>query len=105
MTTSVFAQLKPTIVHLCASTDLLASSAVRQLKNRHGTLRVMRSIPVVDDESIAIAESYDGIAESDNKGATAGVDSKTKTDKADGSHTKDLRKVKQFVDRAKSLLR
>jgi hypothetical protein len=33
----------------------------------------------------------------------AGVDSKTKTDKDDGSHTKDLQKVKRFVDRAKSL--
>jgi phosphoribosylanthranilate isomerase len=33
----------------------------------------------------------------------AGVDSKTRTDKNDGSHSKDLQKVKQFVDRAKSL--
>jgi phosphoribosylanthranilate isomerase len=33
----------------------------------------------------------------------AGVDSKTKTDKDDGSHTKDLQRVKQFVARAKSL--
>jgi phosphoribosylanthranilate isomerase len=32
----------------------------------------------------------------------AGVDSKTKTDKDDGGHTKDLQKVKQFVARAKS---
>ena len=32
----------------------------------------------------------------------AGVDSKTKTDKDDGSHRKDLQKVKQFVERAKA---
>jgi phosphoribosylanthranilate isomerase len=32
----------------------------------------------------------------------AGVDSKTKTDKDDGSHGKDLEKVKQFVSRAKT---
>ena len=31
----------------------------------------------------------------------AGVDSKTKTDKGDGSHTKDLEKVRQFVSLAK----
>ena len=31
----------------------------------------------------------------------AGVDSKTRTDKEDGSHTKDLEKVKQFVSEAK----
>ena len=32
----------------------------------------------------------------------AGVDSKTKTDKDDGSHTKDLLKVGQFIVRARS---
>jgi hypothetical protein len=32
----------------------------------------------------------------------AGVDSKTKTDKDDGSHTKDLQKIGRFVARAKS---
>src|ERR1700756_547096 len=110
---------------------------------------VMRSIPVVGDESITIAQSYDGIADmllldSHRPGDVqigalgvthswqidraivesvripviiagglgpdnvidaitavrpAGVDSKTKTDKDDGSHTKDLQKVKRFVDR------
>jgi len=125
---------------------------VRELKNECGPLTVMRSIPVVGDESIAIAKSYDGIAdmllldshrpgdgqigalgvthswELDSKivqsvripaiiagglGADnvvdairvvqpAGVDSKTKTDKDDGSHTKNLQKVSRFVARAKS---
>jgi phosphoribosylanthranilate isomerase len=32
----------------------------------------------------------------------AGVDSKTKTDKSDGSHTKDLGRVARFVALAKS---
>jgi len=114
---------------------------------------VMRSIPVFDDKSIAVARGYDGIADvllldshrpgdvqigalgvthswdidrrivesvgipvivagglgPDNviDAITAvrpmGVDSKTKTDKDDGSHTKDLQKVKRFVVRAKSL--
>jgi phosphoribosylanthranilate isomerase len=31
----------------------------------------------------------------------AGVDSKTRTDKSDGSHTKDLEKVREFVSVAK----
>jgi phosphoribosylanthranilate isomerase len=112
----------------------------------------MRSIPVVGEESIAIARSYDDIADmllldshqpgdrqigalgithnweidrkivgsvnipviiagglgSDNVAGAiravrpAGVDSKTKTDRDDGSHTKDLQKVRQFVARAKS---
>jgi len=149
----IILELKPAIVHLGASSDLLTASAVQQLKQRYGTLTVMRSIPIVDDESIAIARSYDGVAdillldshrpgdvqigalgvthswEIDRKIVEsvripviiagglgpdnvvdairvvrpAGVDSKTKTDKDDGSHTKDLQKVKRFVARAKSL--
>jgi phosphoribosylanthranilate isomerase len=149
----IISELKPAIMHLGASTDLLTSSAVQQLKKRCGTLTVMRSIPVVGDESVAIAHSYDGIADlllldshragdvqigalglthsweldrkivqsvripviiagglgPDNvadairKVRPAGVDSKTKTDKDDGSHSKDLQKVKRFLARAKSL--
>ena len=149
----VVSELKPAILHLGASTDLLAPSVVQQLKKERGTLSVMRSIPVFDDKSIAVARGYDGIADvllldshrpgdvqigalgvthswdidrrivesvgipvivagglgPDNviDAITAvrpmGVDSKTKTDKDDGSHTKDLQKVKRFVARAKSL--
>ena len=56
-------ELKPAIVHLGASTDLLTPSTVRDLKKQCGPITVMRSIPVVSDESIAIAKSYDGIAD------------------------------------------
>ena len=59
----IISELKPAIVHLGASSDLLTASAVQQLKQRCGTLTVMRSIPIVDDESIAIARSYDGVAD------------------------------------------
>jgi phosphoribosylanthranilate isomerase len=148
----VIAELKPAILHLGASTDLLTSSTVQDLKKQCGPLTVMRSIPVVGDESIAIAKSYDGIADmllldshrpgdrqigalgithsweidrkivesahlpviiagglgpdnvmdAINAVRPAGTDSKTKTDKDDGGHSKDLQKVKQFVERAKS---
>jgi phosphoribosylanthranilate isomerase len=144
-------RLKPAILHLGASTDLLEPPVVQHLKKRCGPLFVMRSIPVVDHESIVIAKSYDGIADmllldshhpGDRQigalGVThnweidrrivesvtipviiagglgpdnvlnaikavqpAGVDSKTRTDKDDGSHSKDLQKVGQFVVRAK----
>jgi phosphoribosylanthranilate isomerase len=56
-------QLSPAIVHLGASTDLLAASAVQRLKQRYPSLTVMRSIPIFGDESITIAKSYDGIAD------------------------------------------
>ena len=144
-------QLKPAIVHLGASTDLLGCSAVRQLKERLSPVTMMRSIPVIGEESIALAQSYDAVADllllDSHKpgdvqigalGVThswvidrriiesanipviiagglgpanvadaiktvrpAGVDSKTRTDKEDGSHTKDLEKVKQFVSESK----
>jgi phosphoribosylanthranilate isomerase len=148
----IISELSPDILHLGASTDLLTPSAVQILKNRHPALMVMRSIPVVGNESIPLAQSYDGIADmllldSHRRGDAqigalgvthswdidrkivesiripvmiagglgpdnvveairsvrpAGVDSKTKTDKDDGSHTKDLRRVKDFVVRARS---
>jgi phosphoribosylanthranilate isomerase len=141
----VISELKPAILHLGASTNLLTPSTVQGLKKRCSPLTVMRSIPVVGDESIAIAKSYDGIADillldSHRRGdrqigalgvthsweidrkivesvripviiagglgpdnvmdairavQPAGVDSKTKTDKDDGSHTKDLQKVRR----------
>jgi phosphoribosylanthranilate isomerase len=144
--------LRPPILHLGSSTDLLTPEHVWQLKKKFESLRIARSIPVVDEESISIAKSYDGIADMllldshkpgdrqigalgvthnwkhdreivesvhipaiiagglgpDNVVAAisavqpAGVDSKTKTDKDDSSHTKDLEKVKQFVSLAKS---
>ena len=149
----IVADLKPAILHLGAASHLLTPAGVRQLKKRYGAVTLMRSIPVVDEQSIAVARSYDGIADlllldSHRPGdlqigavgvthswqidrkivervgipviiagglgpdnvieaitavQPAGVDSKTRTDKDDGSHTKDLQKVKRFVDRAKSL--
>ena len=148
----IISHLDPAIVHLGASTDLLTPSAVQRLKERHDGLTVMRSIPVFDEASIAIAQSYDGIADMllldshrpgdvqigalgvthswdidrkivesvgvpviiagglgpDNVADAirvvrpAGVDSKTKTDKDDGSHTKDLQKVRRFVAQARA---
>jgi phosphoribosylanthranilate isomerase len=148
----VISELKPTILHLGTSTDLLTPSTVRELKKQCRSLTVMRSIPVVGEESIAIAKSYDGVAdmllldshragdrqigalgithswEIDRKIVEsvripaiiagglgpdnvidairavqpAGVDSKTKTDRNDGSHTKDLQKIRRFVTQAKS---
>jgi phosphoribosylanthranilate isomerase len=144
--------LRPSILHLGASTDLLTPEHVWQLKKKFEWLCIARSIPLVDKESISIAKRYDGIADillldshrpgdtqigalgvtynwkldreivervripviiagglgPDNVAAAinavrpAGVDSKTKTDKYDGSHTKDLEKVKQFASLAKS---
>jgi phosphoribosylanthranilate isomerase len=122
------------------------------LKAEFPQVSLMRSIPVVDESSIALARSYDGIADfllldsyksGDRQigalGVThswelerriiesvripaviagglgpenvqdairvarpAGVDSKTQTDRSDGTHTKDLLKVAAFVRAART---
>jgi phosphoribosylanthranilate isomerase len=119
------------------------SAQLLTLKAEFPQISLMRSIPVVDESSIALARSYDGIAdfllldssksgdrqigalgvthsweldyriiesvripviiagglgpenarEAIRSARPAGVDSKTKTDKSDWSHTKDLQKV------------
>jgi phosphoribosylanthranilate isomerase len=145
------AALLPDILHLGAAPQHLSPSQLRTLKAEFPKVSLMRSIPVIDESSIALARSYDGIAdwllldsyESGDRqigalGVThsweldrriiesvripaviagglgpetvqeavrvarpAGVDSKTKTDKSDGSHTKDLQKVSAFVKAAR----
>ncbi len=56
-------------------------------------------IPVI----IAGGLGPENVREAIRSARPAGVDSKTKTDKGDGSHTKDLRKVSAFVAAARSL--
>ena len=146
-------ELDPSILHLGASTELLTPQDVAMLRREFPLLKLMRSIPMIDQGSVEIARSYDRIADillldshkaGDRQigalGVThdweldrqivgsvsipviiagglgpenvidaikfvhpAGVDSKTRTDKADGSHTKDLDKVRQFVELAKTI--
>jgi len=55
------------------------------------------SIPVIIAGGLGPAN----VAEAIKATHPAGVDSKTKTDKDDGSHSKDLKKVKQFADIAR----
>jgi phosphoribosylanthranilate isomerase len=145
-------ELGPSIVHLGASADRISPADVANLKKRLPTIQIMRSVPVVGEESIAIAESYDGVADfilldshraNDKQigalGVThdwrisrrivervrtpvilagglgpdnvrdairavrpAGVDSKTRTDRDDGSHAKDIERVRRFLAAARS---
>ena len=149
--TRIASQLNPPMLHLGAAPEVLSPSHVAALKDRFRDLTIMRSIPVVDRDSVPLAKAYEGIADillldSHNPGDQqigalgvthrwdldrqivetvrlpvimagglgpenvaeaitavhpAGVDSKTKTDKNDGSHTKDLTKVKAFVEAAR----
>jgi phosphoribosylanthranilate isomerase len=147
------AALLPDILHLGAAPQHLSPAQLRTLKAEFPQVSLMRSIPVVDESSIALARSYDEVAdwllldsyeagdrqigalgvthdweldrriiesvripaiiagglgpenvrEAIRSARPAGVDSKTKTDKSDGSHTKDLQKVSAFVAAARRL--
>jgi phosphoribosylanthranilate isomerase len=56
-------ELHPAIVHLGAAPELLSPDDVVALKNNLPGMLIMRSVPVVGEESLAIARSYDGIVD------------------------------------------
>ena len=139
--------LMPDILHLGAAPRHLSPAQVRTLKTGFPKVAVMRSIPVIDESSIALARSYnevvdwllldsyesgdrqigalgvthswdldrriiesvripaiiagglgpENVQEAIRVARPAGVDSKTKTDRDDGTHTKDLQKVSAFL--------
>lgn len=141
-------QLNPDILHLGISEEILPLSKVKEIREKYPQLKIMRSIAVIDEESIRLAKEYeeivdyllldtlksqlgatgethnwdisqkiveavkipvilagglgvDNVVEAIKKVRPAGVDSKTKTDRA-GTHEKDIDKVKEFVKIAKS---
>jgi phosphoribosylanthranilate isomerase len=146
------AALLPDILHLGAAPRHLSPAQSRTVKEEFPQVSLMRSIPVVDESSIDLARSYDGIGdwllldsyksgerqigalgvthswELDRQiiesvripaiiagglgpenvqdairvSRPTGVDSKTKTDRSDGTHTKDLQKVSAFLNAART---
>jgi len=55
--------LMPDILHLGAAPQHLSPAQVRTLKTGFPQVALMRSILVVDESSIALARSYDGVAD------------------------------------------
>jgi phosphoribosylanthranilate isomerase len=56
-------QVKPDILHIGSRPRDFSVEMTRQLKNDYPSLALMRSIPVGDAADIALAKSYDGIAD------------------------------------------
>jgi len=56
-------ELRPPILHLGAAPGLLTPAGVARLKEKVPDSLIMRSVPVSGEESLAIARSYDGIAD------------------------------------------
>jgi phosphoribosylanthranilate isomerase len=55
--------LKPAILHLGAASDLFGPAQVRRLRQALPHVAIMRSVPVTGPESVAIAQSYDGLVD------------------------------------------
>lgn len=56
-------ELRPAIVHLGAAPELLSASNAASLKSKLPGTLLMRSVPVVDEGSVAIARSYETTAD------------------------------------------
>lgn len=57
-------ELQPSILHLGAAPELLSPGHTAVLKKTLPGMLIMRIVPVVGEESIELARSYDGIADS-----------------------------------------
>src|SRR5205823_14010767 len=56
-------ELQPSIVHLGASPEFVTPEHVLELKRAAPGFPIMRSVPVTGLESVAVARSYEGIAD------------------------------------------
>jgi phosphoribosylanthranilate isomerase len=59
----VVAQTVPDILHLGTVPEGLGPEAVITLKSRFPDLKLMRTIPVIDAQSLILAQQYDGLVE------------------------------------------
>jgi phosphoribosylanthranilate isomerase len=59
----VVAQTAPDILHLGTVPEALGPDAVVTLKSRFPDLQLMRTIPVIDEQSLLLAQQYDGLVE------------------------------------------
>jgi phosphoribosylanthranilate isomerase len=61
--TELVEETKPDILHLGTLPERLSPNDVKSLKSKFPKLEIMRTIPVIDEESIGLAKEYDGIAD------------------------------------------
>ncbi len=145
-------ETEPNILHISSNLEDILPDQIEQIRKSFPTLEIMRTIPVIGEESVVAAMMYDGlydyfqldtkdkvtgkigttgkthdwqiskkivesvktrvilsgglgidnVEEAMNIVKPYGVNSKTKTDKI-GINEKDLIKVKNFIEKAKSI--
>jgi len=59
----IIVELNPDILHLGINEKNLPLSKVKDLKEKHPNLKIMRTIAVIDRESIRLAKEYEGIVD------------------------------------------
>lgn len=56
-------ETKPDIVHIAVEPNVLLPDDIRTLKVQFPEVKIMRTIPVENEDSIELAKQYDGIAD------------------------------------------
>ncbi len=56
-------EVNPDILHLATLPEQFSPDNVRKLKQQFPNLKIMRTIPVIDEESVELAKEYDKIAD------------------------------------------
>jgi len=59
----IIEQAGPDIIHLGAAAERLGAAQSAEVKRGYPGIRLMRSIPVVDESSLAFAKAHEGIAD------------------------------------------
>ena len=59
----IVAQTVPDILHLGTVPEALGPEAVVTLKTRFPDLQLMRTVPVIDEQSLLLAQQYDGLVD------------------------------------------
>lgn len=59
----VVEKTNPDILHLCALPKDLHPAEVKKIKQKFPNLKIMRTVPVIDKESIKLAKEYEGAAD------------------------------------------
>lgn len=59
----IIEKTNPDIIHIAALPKDISPEDVKTIKQKFPNIRVMRTIPVIDEKSIDLAKQYDGIAD------------------------------------------
>lgn len=59
----IIEQINPDILHLGITEEILPIAKVKEIKERHPQLKIMRAIAVIDEKSIKLAKEYEKVAD------------------------------------------